>query len=520
MANMAEILVHIAAPSTTTDDFVYRTLAQAYLDFEPHTRTELSLASDPREAPLSSDDLLSPQLSFSSVWENIKSPILARVKPANIKNQTTPGNTSQDEATSPGSWVPPPSELPDSMPDNDITMDGFSTPTRILNYFLQTTESFSDSSQEVDDARNDTTIYEGNQDFTSILAQKTPLREPSIVQEHTKVKEGMPHLSHPISPSYQSPLRKPSEKDIVHGTPVNHAQFGSPLKWILGKTTMISTLEDPPPHDIVAETPLNPSLLRERQPPRMRSSGRRRSWSTEASPSSSSSQIGSHDRVIPSTQRPARADSEPPSSKRPQLNRPDPSIQGLGRSASDLLPRGHPSIFAPSTNASRDRAHAAEPLDKDWSGDTQIVSIEPKPSNHKLGHRPPAYLEWHAKVIGMSKRYRPRFQAREMRAHERGYWLLALNGWEHDAKLEAWKYLGNFIRRDSGAGWGTRACRDEHWGWIRLYGWEHIAGELYMLLYVASYRRIKYMELTWFDGAGKELIIVGARAERPQENRA
>lgn len=516
MADEAEILVHIAAPSTSTDDFLYRTLAQAYLDFEPHTRTELPLPPDPRDAPLLSDDLFSPQLSFNSVWENIRSPALARVKTANATHQNSTESASQADAFSQGSWVPPPSELPDSMPDNDITMDGFNTPTRILNYFLQTTESFSESSQESDDGRRDTTIYEGNEDFTSILAQKTPLRKS--------------HINHPASRPHHSPLREPIDKSIVLETPVNHCQLDSPLRWVFENTTVIGTAANPPPHDghladalgetTVVEAPATPSPLQMKQAPPVRSSGRRRSWSTDASPRSSSSQTGSHDRVIPSTQLPTRADSEPPWSKRPRLNRPDSAIQRLGRSASDLLPQGPSSVFATSANASREQAHSAEPLDIDWSGDTQIVSVEPKVSNHKLGPRPPAYLEWYVKTAGMVKKYKPSFQAREMRPYERGYWLLDLNGWDHDARLEAWKFLGNFIRRDSGAGWGTRACRDEHWGWIRLYGWEHIAGELYMLLYVASYRRIKYMELTWFDGAGKELIIVGARAEKPQENRA
>jgi hypothetical protein len=116
----------------------------------------------------------------------------------------------------------------------------------------------------------------------------------------------------------------------------------------------------------------------------------------------------------------------------------------------------------------------------------------------------------------MGRKYRPKYQARDMRPFERGYWLMRLDGWEFEEKVKAWGFLGNYIRRDGKAGWGTRACRDESWGWIRLYGWEHIAGELYILLYVASYRKLKFMEVKFYGAAGDVLIVVGPRGTRPK----
>lgn len=482
MADEAEVLVHIAAPSTSTDDSIYRALARGYLDFEPLRKTELPPIPEPTDVPSSQDALISPQLSFNSVWENIRSPVLARVRidEDNTYPKAT-GKESQVEQCSQGSWIPPPSEVADSMPDNDISMDGFNTPTRILNYFLQTTNTFSQSSQEIDDEKRDTTIYEGNEDFTSPLVQTTPLRESNTVQKR-RITEGM--------------------SQIIHHTPQPHH---SPLREAWGATTAAETT---PAHFPLPKNPIPPA----------RSPGGLRTVSTNNSPLSSLSKIESHERTIPSTQLPERADSEPPSSKRPRLGRTRRAIQGRGRSASEILPRGPHGAVAASADTSRDEVDSAEPLVIDWSGDTQIVSVEPAPSNHKLGPKPPAYLEWYVNHVGMASRYQPKFQARKMRPFERGYWLLDLDGWDYNAKVEAWDFLGNFIRRDSCAGWGTRACRDEQWGWIRLYGWEHLAGELYILLYVASYQRTKYMELTWYDGAGEKLIIVGARAEKTLAN--
>lgn len=508
MAEKAEILVHIAAPSTSTDDALYRAFAQAYLDFEPEKRIELPSFSEPQVAPPSSDELFSPQLSFNSVWENIKSPVLARVKKSDNTHLKAIEYASQDERQSQEPWVPPPSEIQDSMPDNDITMEGFNTPTRILKYFLQSTEPFSQTSQDIDDGRKDTTVYNGDGDFTSLTTQKIT---SNLAKQQPETTEAEPQGNHNTRKPHHSPFSKLLEEILgettVVATPTNRSTRPNQLKEALGETTVI-------------ETPLNASSLRKKPTSGIRSSAEKRSRSTDTSPRSSESKPRSFDRVIPSTQLPGRAESEPPSCKRPRLDRPEQVIQGLGRSASDIVPQGSLNAVTPSTNVSRDEVEPTERLDIDWSHETHIVSKEPTPSNHKLGPSPPMRLEMLCKRLEEEEgRYKPKFQAREMRPYERGYWLLNIDGWDHDAKVEAWAFLGNFIRRDSRAGWGTRACRDEQWRSIRLYGWEHIAKELYFLLYVAAYRRTKYMELTWYDGANKELIVAAARMDKALESR-
>lgn len=152
----------------------------------------------------------------------------------------------------------------------------------------------------------------------------------------------------------------------------------------------------------------------------------------------------------------------------------------------------------------------------DWAHETQLISTEPAAANHRLGPRAPQHLEKLAESMQMGRKYRPKYQARDMRPFERGYWLMRLDGWEFEEKVKAWGFLGNYIRRDDKAGWGTRASRDESWDWIRLYGWEHIAGELYILLYVASYRKLKFMEIKYYGAAGDVLIVVGPRGIQPK----
>ncbi|KAF8846917.1 hypothetical protein BDZ45DRAFT_682205 [Acephala macrosclerotiorum] len=172
-----EILVHTTAPSLGPDDARYRALAQAYLDFRPAKRRRLDdspLAShlddtiireegrcheerresthEERESEASwrpdeeraesvsqsqrltdfdrqdiSEIIDSPELSFMSVMDN-------RASPAFRGHVTCHRPVSQSAEDS---WQPPGSEVPDSQPELNQTLAAFSSPTRILEVFLQ-----------------------------------------------------------------------------------------------------------------------------------------------------------------------------------------------------------------------------------------------------------------------------------------------------------------------------------------------------------------------------------------------
>ncbi|KAF3762387.1 hypothetical protein M406DRAFT_352734 [Cryphonectria parasitica EP155] len=469
MAKEVEILVHITAPSTSKDDAAYRALASAYLDFVPDRKTELAAAPEAlshiHAAPPAAE-LESPQASFRSVWGNI------RPSAAGSHSQEYGQSASQQHGSeSQDSWVQPPSEVEDSMPDNDISMAAFTTPTRVLNYYLQTMhQPLSESSQEVVGTR-ESTFDEGIGDVTMALAHD------GVVAE-----DGNEDGSNPPAPAVEQ--------------------------------ESILTSDGGPDEVRVTQVPSSPLQLKGAPPPQLSFSKESRVRSPYPAQSSQELRSVVDDVIIPSTQPLERADSAPPLSKRHKPNPPIAVGQALSRSISDVLPRGAKQLMLSRHGQPDNMAAGAGLQNTDWSDTVELVSAEPPAANHRLEPRAPVYLQDFCEKFSMKNRYRPHFQAREMQPFERGYWALDMDGWPHEAKVETWGFLGNFIRRDNGAGWGTRACRDGGWRWIRLYGWEHIAGELYILLYVASYRRLKLMEVSWYDGAGEVLVIMGPRGNK------
>lgn len=414
------------------------------------------------------------------------------------------------------------------MPNNDIRIEGFTTPTRLMSYFLQTAGPPSDelSASQDNNGRDATSVYVGNDELIALLARGTnSILQKSNDVSPAKVAENL-DASLPTHSDGSGSLKDvpaTGTNPIIHddnssNVPISETassfqqnddvQYETPEN---DKTTSDSRMDE----SHISQTPSSP-LQSEGVPPSStrlsRDSRTRSSKRGRTSPQLQSEVPGV---TIPATQPPERAGTEPPSSKRLRGTTTFvSSSHALERSTSDVLPRGSKKHTAPVQALSQDLAATeAQPAVK-WSHKTELISADPPPANHKIGPRAPLKLEFVMREFGMDGRYKPKFQARKLREYERGYWLVNLDGWDHYGKLVAWCYLGDFICRDGFAGWGTRACRDEDWKWIRLYGWEHIAGELYILMYVASLRRLKAMELTWFDGAGKELIIVAARSEK------
>jgi hypothetical protein len=206
-------------------------------------------------------------------------------------------------------------------------------------------------------------------------------------------------------------------------------------------------------------------------------------------------------RAVPPT---TRAESEPAHSKRPRLSSNDPTPGPLTRSVSD-------------SGANEDH-QTPHPLVLQGT-DTEYLSLldidAPEPPTG-LGEILPASLitinlSTLANVLDISHRYRPVERARELRPLERGYWLIDCSGWGEPDVHKAWGFLHNYLSKGY-AGWGTRCVRDEGWRWIRLWCFGHVVGHCYLLLYLASMRKLKTQGARWIDGEGRVVLVTDGHA--------
>ena len=206
--------------------------------------------------------------------------------------------------------------------------------------------------------------------------------------------------------------------------------------------------------------------------------------------------------VIPAT---PRAGSEPPFSKRLKRSPAKDRVQPLERSISDVLPRGCRPAYGETMREIRKSLH----LNK-----LEIHAPGPTVSCDQVNPETliTAKLAKLAKDLELHKRFRPDKQLRELRPFERGYWLVDCSEWDLDLKDRAWVFLGNYIKMGDAA-WGISCIRDSSYTWIRLYCWGYTVGHIYLVLYLASERKLPHQWTHWYDASGKPQITAGLKAK-------
>lgn len=443
-----EILVHVAAPSRTADDVLYRQLAQAYLSFRPEHRAVLPQVSNTPEAtgddasartreeapPDSSQGFAaaaaeqvfgpdSQDLSFRSAFDNRSSPLL---RPANRKSPrgTVPSSSQTSDAPAQSSFCAPASQISDSypLPDSGVMRV---TPTRILQRYLKHPDASIDAS---------------------------PSPSPSRGRQARRRDAEADVIDVPSSLPIPGRGREPKQ---------SHCQSDA--------------------QKVIPVTPVVPQTLR-----------RKRKGLVEVEAQSAfdithvSSSLASH----PPMSSPSRAESEPLPSKKPKTSHDGIDASSLVRSSSDAGP-----IRSSNVSAIEHIAHTLEI--RPPSPPTGIAHIDP----------PSLVSEEFAKLAhDLSARYRPK-ESRPLDPFERGYWLLDCARWSPQTRLDAWVFLTNYLRSGL-AGWGVWCRRDAAHDRIRLYGWGCVAKNTYLLLYLASGRQVKMTGARWFGADGDVALEV------------
>jgi hypothetical protein len=289
-----EILVHKTAPSRGPDDARYRTLAQAYLDFKPASRRQLqegevlenvginvdsqlqeelllstqeereSKASyrpegDEEETPASETSfeysftnrfgagagraIESPILSFNSAIDNADSPVFRW--PANRKDEGSDiiGQQSQIP-NSAGSWNTPRSVIADSQPEFNRALTVFSSPTRVLELYLQKLESSGEKSSaetrsiELEGKGSSERLSSSRSIQTSSSPHAGPPSSPSPVKslrvEPQRIHQQLTHP--PVLPSTQDPDIGLKRKWPESSSDDTHISSSAPTKLAIGSS--------------------------------------------------------------------------------------------------------------------------------------------------------------------------------------------------------------------------------------------------------------------------------------------
>ncbi|KAK8139622.1 hypothetical protein PG984_000745 [Apiospora sp. TS-2023a] len=469
-----EILVHINASSRNSDDARYRALTSAYLAFQPCTSPsagELSGSPERRNSAGPVQDgtsifqptsqgvstqeffpsLRSPQASFDSVIDNANSPT-ALLHVHRIGAQGGTPQTPHRTIISQASWQTPPSVVQDSHPDVNATTL-FASPTRVLEHYLQQFSSSSEAS----------TSHRGSQGSSTHSYSVNPDNEKSPPGHRSSVQYDVSH-----------------NVRIIPCTPGNTVSPAPSIE--LGNELRSGLMQ--PPWKYGQRTPKGLRAL-----------------VLSRLDMESGSVIQGLDIA-----RAARADSEPPPSKRQRQTQSTDSPQGMLRTSSDIGPQrlshssdhGRPITFTTQNGYTYDSLefYAPEPP-------TDNAQLEPNDliteGLSKLGT-----------ALQIPKRFRPEQQNRTLRPFERGYWSLDCSDWKPELRSEAWVFLANYIGGGV-AGWGIWCRRDADFNTLKVYCWGHVVAHIFLVLYLASRRKILYTGATWTDGDSKVVIVMGQR---------
>ncbi|KAL7944810.1 hypothetical protein V8C42DRAFT_325980 [Trichoderma barbatum] len=453
-----EILVHVTAPSRTTDDVAYRQLAQSYVSFQPQRRvaftedavqehhyedtqratTQETVSSPGKDfSAVTSGQPWVPEsqdLSFRSVYDNrFSPPIQERRGSADKSFPSEDGESLSTQLASP--WRAPPSQVDDSYPLPDVEIR-HTSPTRVLEHYLRNLNSSlpppkpsaSGQAPSIDDA--------------DLLANASRQNIPSSIPIPPESDEAASHS-----------LGYGSAANIIPVTP---------------RVPEVSTRK----REEFSPTVINETIY------------------------ISSSALGTVSETVS-----FRAESAPPLLKRQRGLADEAEATNLHRSSSDTGP----------IRTNRPASSSVTVVNE--LGD--VLEIRPPSPPAGIMDLDPADLisDKLAKLArDLSSRYHP-VAKRQTEPLERGYWLLDCTGWSQDTRLEAWVFLANYLRSGL-AGWGVWCRRDESHSWIRFYCWAHVAKHMYLLLYLASGRHLKTTGAQWIGADGEVVLEVLPSAKK------
>ncbi|CAK7198294.1 hypothetical protein SEUCBS139899_000954 [Sporothrix eucalyptigena] len=534
-----EILVHVAAASRASDDARYRALAQAYAEFQPDRRLDVSVRSGGRgiagnatPAVLSFEEYRQPassviqitngsnngggrsfqftNLSFESIWDNLNSPALPKAVAGLPPSKAPPAHIDRHHYVSPDDYIP------DSQPDNETESQQTSSKCESEQNEVETRicrEASPDLSVMPMEQINDTN--DESQDQQSLYLPRKPLSQRSANSQRSSQNDGVyGGGSFKSSPPLHEWNADPSSiagasLDSGNGQPTSYVDIPSSLLEESGKVFLRMEASSHEPcgllESLSSSTALEP-LRADSEPARTK---RQRSL----------------DIIAGASRRRASDVGQPLAKKKRNVVNTRPLADITKEKADEAVVEDIPfnNVFRTLTQSfpSSSPTASAPGLYHDQS--LRIISPEPPVACEKLDAAA-LITEKMAKLaqdLDIERRYRPlppsredKKEGRPVRPFERGYWRLNTSGWPVAMRHQAWSFLTNYIGAGD-AGWSVWCSRDPapH-TWLKLHCFAATAGHTYLILYLASQRQILATGAEWLDGAGSPVITVPPRKKR------
>ena len=470
-----EILVHTSAPSRGPDDARYRALAQTYLDFEPANRTVLGglPKNEGHYEQINSDVQCEPDSQASYRPDD---------EPDTVPSSLASSQNAQLSQIS----------LSQALDSTDLSfnsvLDNADSP--VFRERLVTRPHLSTGAHSQTETQDSTDSW---QQPPSTIADSQPENNPAL-EAYSSPTEALELFLHrmegPPDPSLGASPLDPDKRPMATFPAESSAELktakrpssppGSPLP-IAHKPTELKSLE-PRGHDKVIRLVQNQLDTRKRKHSTLSSDPTQISSSPQEQRATKS-----HSSVLAKATK-CKAAAH-------QIDSSPPDATQSKESASTPTPTQSSSI------SSSLRASYASVLE--IRAPPPIASV----SNLTLDMLRTPSLDQLAKKMPLHILYRPQSETRELRAMERGYWLLTCETWNEDLQRRTWDCLGNFVGKGQ-AGWAVWCVREEGFGSLRVYCWGAIVGHIYLLLYMASESKIKGTGACWVGGDGQAVITM------------
>ncbi|KAI4647868.1 hypothetical protein J4E93_004279 [Alternaria ventricosa] len=452
-----ELLVHISVPATRQNDQLYRSLADAYLDFRPHRKNVEQTPQHDVSSQFATSRVSdpSPPNKGSSFRGSISTSILSTNKDS---YGSFPSHLSSDEH--PKGYVGASS---DNVGEDDFapTSSRLARLERIhQNWKAQATPKSSAASKR----RSIKDVLSSPEDADTAFIEDT---QAAVQALQSQLQDSFSMTSENTSEDESDAMGVTQEASSSSAEPAEH--------------TIVATAEEPDAPSTTSSPQVPTASVDRRESPCMEVASDTVEAKTPASP-----EVHLESSSVVLTQQESFRSS----------NAPKPISPSAEDNASE-------------NNRVQEIDNSGPPIDFTDYPET-VESPPPKIGVESPKIWPPQVTPY---LTALKEQYPGKFKpigkSRDPVGNERGHWLIDLSTWPAQAQKDLWDGVCEPLK-DGRLSWGANIYREkgtsETLGSVQLFSWGELAEHMWLLLWVCSKGKIAGAGLKW--KAGRDVILV------------